>query len=71
MTALLPAHMLPVVTKAEAVAYVAAIETEWYGAAFPVLSVADSTDNDGAIDVRTSENVWTVWREENRIYGEC
>ena len=60
----------------EAAAYVMKMEAEWYGAASPIARIEPNKECEGALDVQTEQNFWTVWIEsyvgtEPFIYGEC
>lgn len=68
--------LMQIITIDAALAYVAAIETQWYGAAKPVIFAAPELVNGWedapGIAVHTSENRWSVWIErDGTVYGEC
>lgn len=62
------------ITVAAAIAYVKAIEAEWYGGCEVIghSMARESEIGFPAYDVFTAENRWTVWLErDGSIYGEC
>jgi hypothetical protein len=68
--------LMQILTQDAAIAYVNAIETQWYGAPTGVKLAAHSFVNGWedcpGIDVHTNENHWSVWLEvDGTIYGEC
>lgn len=60
-------------TNQDAIDYVAKIEASW-GQSGVVLFVGvdkESTPEFPVVEVRTEENLWSVWVEHGLIYGEC
>ena len=68
--------LMQILTNAAALAYVAEIETRWYGTAPEIIAstpcLVNGWEDCPGIDVYTANNHWSVWIEPNgEVYGEC
>ena len=55
----------------DAIAYVMTKEAQWYDAPCEIVGACYCSDGSDAVDVYTSNNFWTVWRDGGvTLYGE-